>query len=211
MLGTVRTPGCLWQTGFDSFVVPVGELLTHTPPNRGEPQSALKLALMSVSEYPEVRLVGPGGEQVGIVRTDDARKLAYEADLDLVEVAPKAKPPVAKIMDYGKFKYEQAQKAREARKNQQQTVVKEQKFRPKIDDHDYETKKGNVVRFLEKGSKVKVTIMFRGREQSRPELGFRLLERLADDVAEVGVVESRPKQHGRNMTMVLGPVRKGKK
>ena len=151
-------------------------------------------------------MVGPGGEQVGIVRTDDARKLAYEADLDLVEVAPKAKPPVAKIMDY-----EQAQKAREARKNQQQTVVKEQKFRPKIDDHDYETKKGNVVRFLEKGSKVKVTIMFRGREQSRPELGFRLLERLADDVAEVGVVESRPKQDGRNMTMVLGPVRKGKK
>ena len=95
-------------------------------------------------------MVGPGGEQVGIVRTDDARKLAYEADLDLVEVAPKAKPPVAKIMDYGKFKYEQAQKARESRKNQQQTVVKEQKFRPKIDDHDYETKKGNVVRFLEK-------------------------------------------------------------
>lgn len=160
---------------------------------------------------PEVRLVGPGGEQVGIVRTDDARKLAYEADLDLVEVAPKAKPPVAKIMDYGKYKYEQAQKAREARKNQQQTVVKEQKFRPKIDDHDYETKKSNVVRFLEKGSKVKVTIMFRGREQSRPELGFRLLERLAEDVQEVGVVESRPKQDGRNMTMVLGPVRKGKK
>ena len=127
-------------------------------------------------------MVGPGGEQVGIVRTDDARKLAYEADLDLVEVAPKAKPPVAKIMDYGKFKYEQAQKARESRKNQQQTVVKEQKFRPKIDDHDYETKKGNVIRFLEKGSKVKVTIMFRGREQSRPELGFRLLQRLADDV-----------------------------
>ena len=160
---------------------------------------------------PEVRLVGPSGEQVGIVRTDDARKLAYEADLDLVEVAPKAKPPVAKIMDYGKFKYEQDQKAREARKNQQQTVVKEQKFRPKIDEHDYQTKKGNVERFLEKGNKVKVTIMFRGREQSRPELGYRLLERLADDIAEVGVVESRPKQDGRNMTMVFGPARKGKK
>jgi translation initiation factor IF-3 len=114
-------------------------------------------------------------------------------------------------MDYGKFKYEQDQKAREARKNQQQTVVKEQKFRPKISDIDYETKKGNVVRFLEKGSKVKVTIMFRGREQSRPELGFRLLERLADDVQEYGVVETRAKQDGRNMTMVLGPVRKGKK
>ena len=160
---------------------------------------------------PEVRLVGPSGEQVGIVRTDDARKLAYEADLDLVEVAPKAKPPVAKIMDYGKFKYEQDQKAREARKNQQQTVVKEQKFRPKIDEHDYQTKKANVERFLEKGNKVKVTIMFRGREQSRPELGYRLLERLADDIGELGVVESRPKQDGRNMTMVFGPARKGKK
>ena len=160
---------------------------------------------------PEVRLVGPSGEQVGIVRTDDARKLAYEADLDLVEVAPKAKPPVAKIMDYGKFKYEQDQKAREARKNQQQTVVKEQKFRPKIDEHDYQTKKGNVERFLEKGNKVKVTIMFRGREQARPELGYRLLERLAEDIGELGVVESRPKQDGRNMTMVFGPARKGKK
>ena len=142
---------------------------------------------------------------------EDARKLAYDADLDLVEVAPNAKPPVCKIMDYGKFKYEQAQKAREARKNQQQTVVKEQKFRPKIDDHDYETKKSNVIRFLEKGSKVKVTIMFRVREQSRPELGTRLLDRLAEDVADYGIVESKPKQDGRNMTMVFGPVRKGKK
>ena len=142
---------------------------------------------------------------------EDARKLAYDADLDLVEVAPNAKPPVCKIMDYGKFKYEQAQKAREARKNQQQTVVKEQKFRPKIDDHDYETKKSNVIRFLEKGSKVKVTIMFRGREQSRPELGTRLLDRLAEDVADYGIVESKPKQDGRNMTMVFGPVRNGKK
>ena len=114
-------------------------------------------------------------------------------------------------MDFGKYKYEQAQKAREARKNQQQTVIKEQKLRPKIDDHDYETKKANVIRFLEKGSKVKVTIMFRGREQSRPELGFRLLERLAADVEEYGIVESRPKQDGRNMVMLLGPARKGKK
>ena len=142
---------------------------------------------------------------------EDARKLAYDADLDLVEVVSNAKPPICKIMDYGKFKYEQAQKAREARKNQQQTVVKEQKFRPKIDDHDYETKKSNVIRFLEKGSKVKVTIMFRGREQSRPELGTRLLDRLAEDVADYGIVESKPKQDGRNMTMVFGPVRKGKK
>lgn len=160
---------------------------------------------------PEVRLIGANGEQVGIVKIDEARRQAYDADLDLVEVAPDAKPPVCKIMDYGKFKYEAAQKAREARKNQQQTVVKEQKFRPKIDDHDYETKKGNVIRFLEKGSKVKITIMFRGREQSRPELGFRLLDRLAEDVAEYGVVEMKAKQDGRNMTMVLGPIRKGKK
>lgn len=160
---------------------------------------------------PEVRLVGPNGEQVGIVRIEDARKLAFDADLDLVEVSPNSKPPVCKIMDYGKFKYEAAQKARESRKNQQQTVVKEQKLRPKIDSHDYETKKGNVIRFLEKGSKVKVTIMFRGREQARPELGYRLLERLANDVAEYGVVETRAKQDGRNMTMVIGPLRKGKK
>lgn len=148
---------------------------------------------------------------MGIVRVEDALRLALEADLDLVEVAPNARPPVCKIMDYGKFKYEQDQKAREARKNQQQTVVKEQKFRPKIDEHDYLTKKANVERFLEKGNKVKVTIMFRGREQSRPELGFRLLERLADDVKEHGIVETRAKQDGRNMTMVLGPVRKGNK
>jgi translation initiation factor IF-3 len=154
---------------------------------------------------PEVRLIGPGGEQVGIVRVEDALRVALEADLDLVEVAPDARPPVCKIMDYGKFKYETAQKARESRKNQVQTVIKEQKLRPKIDDHDYETKKRNVVRFLEVGSKVKVTIMFRGREQSRPELGFRLLQRLASDVAELGFVETSAKQDGRNMTMVLAP------
>jgi translation initiation factor IF-3 len=139
------------------------------------------------------------------VRVEDALRVALEADLDLVEVAPDARPPVCKIMDYGKFKYETAQKARESRKNQQQTVIKEQKLRPKIDDHDYETKKRNVVRFLEAGSKVKVTIMFRGREQSRPELGFRLLQRLASDVAELGFVETSAKQDGRNMTMVLAP------
>ena len=156
---------------------------------------------------PEVRLIGPGGEQVGIVRIEDALRVAADADLDLVEVAPDAKPPVCKIMDYGKFKYETAQKARESRKNQQQTVVKEQKLRPKIDPHDYETKKGHVIRFLEAGSKVKVTIMFRGREQSRPELGFRLLQRLGADVADYGFVETSAKQDGRNMTMVLAPHR----
>ena len=159
---------------------------------------------------PEVRLIGPGGEQVGIVRIEDALRVAADADLDLVEVAPDARPPVCKIMDYGKFKYETAQKARESRKNQQQTVVKEQKLRPKIDPHDYETKKGHVVRFLEAGSKVKVTIMFRGREQSRPELGYRLLQRLASDVADHGFVETSAKQDGRNMTMVLAPHRGAK-
>jgi len=153
----------------------------------------------------EVRLVGPAGEQVGIVRIEDALRLAQESDLDLVEVAPQARPPVAKLMDYGKYKYESAQKARESRRNQQFTVIKEQKLRPKIDSHDYETKKGHVARFLSHGNKVKVTIMFRGREQSRPELGFRLLQRLADDVAELGFVEAAPKQDGRNMIMVLAP------
>ena len=157
---------------------------------------------------PEVRLVGPNGEQVGIVSIDDALKLAQEADLDLVEVAPTARPPVCKLMDYGKFKYESAMKAREARKNQAHTIIKEIKLRPKIDPHDYETKKGHVVRFLKAGDKVKVTIMFRGREQSRPELGFRLLQRLAEDVQELGFVESQPKQDGRNMIMVIGPHKK---
>ena len=136
---------------------------------------------------------------------EDALRLAVEADLDLVEVAPEARPPVCKLMDYGKFKYENAQKQRESRKNQQMTVVKEQKLRPKIDAHDYETKKGHVERFLKAGHKVKVTIMFRGREQSRPELGFRLLQRLGADVVDLGYVETSAKQDGRNMTMVLAP------
>jgi translation initiation factor IF-3 len=157
---------------------------------------------------PEVRLVGPNGEQVGIVRIEDALRLAQEADLDLVEVAPDARPPVAKLMDYGKYKYESAMKAREARRNQSNVLIKEQKLRPKIDSHDYETKKRNVERFLSAGDKVKVTIMFRGREQSRPELGFRLLQRLAQDVSNLGYVESAPKQDGRNMIMVLGPHKK---
>ena len=157
---------------------------------------------------PEVRLVGPNGETVGIVSTSDALRLAQEADLDLVEIAPMGRPPVCKLMDYGKFKYENAQKAREARRNQTNTVIKEMKLRPKIDQHDYETKKGHVVRFLRSGDKVKITIMFRGREQHRPELGFRLLQRLAGDVEELGFVESAPKQDGRNMIMVLGPHKK---
>ena len=153
-------------------------------------------------------MVGPNGEQVGIVRVEDALRLAAEADLDLVEVAPMARPPVAKLMDYGKYKYEAAMKAREARKNQVNTVIKEIKLRPKIDQHDYATKKGHVERFLKGGDKVKVTIMFRGREQSRPELGFRLLQKLAEDLGELGFVESAPRQDGRNMVMVIGPSKK---
>jgi translation initiation factor IF-3 len=157
---------------------------------------------------PEVRLVGPNGEQVGVVRIEDALRLAQESDLDLVEVAPTARPPVCKLMDYGKYKYETAQKQRESRRNQTNTVIKEMKLRPKIDAHDYETKKGHVVRFLKSGDKVKITIMFRGREQHRPELGFNLLKRLAEDVTDLGFVESTPRQDGRNMTMVIGPHKK---
>ena len=153
----------------------------------------------------EVRLVGPEGEQVGVVPLERALQLAAEVDLDLVEVAPMARPPVCKLMDFGKFKYESALKAREARRNQQQTVIKEMKLRPKIDPHDYETKKGHVMRFLKAGDKVKVTIMFRGREQSRPELGFRLLRRLEDEIQDLGYVEASAKQDGRNMIMVIAP------
>ncbi|PFG33432.1 translation initiation factor 3 (bIF-3) [Sanguibacter antarcticus] len=157
---------------------------------------------------PEVRLVGPGGEQVGVVRIEVALSLAQDADLDLVEVAPDARPPVCKLMDFGKFKYESDMKAREARRNQANTVLKEIRFRLKIDPHDYGTKKGHVERFLSAGDKVKVMIMFRGREQSRPEMGVRLLQRLAEDVVELGFIESMPKQDGRNMIMVLGPTKK---
>ncbi|OFP69075.1 translation initiation factor IF-3 [Actinomyces sp. HMSC065F12] len=156
----------------------------------------------------EVRLVGPSGEQVGVVRVEDALRLADEAGLDLVEVAPNAKPPVAKLMDYGKYKYEAAQKARDARRNQANTQLKEIRFRLKIDDHDFNVKKNHVERFLNQGDKVKVMIMFRGREQSRPEAGVRLLERLAEEVGDMATVESVPRQDGRNMTMVLAPTRR---
>ena len=157
---------------------------------------------------PEVRLVGAEGEQIGIVSIGEAMRMAQEQDLDLVEVAPMARPPVCKIMDYGKFKYEEALRAKEARKKQSLTIIKEIKLRPKIDPHDYGTKKGHVERFLKAGDKVKVTIMFRGREQSRPELGYRLLQRLAEDVQDLGLVEAAPKQDGRNMIMVLAPHKK---
>lgn len=155
----------------------------------------------------EVRLVGPGGEQVGVVKVEIALRLAQEADLDLVEVAPNSKPPVAKIMDYGKYKYELAQKQKEARRNQANTVLKEVRFRLKIDDHDYETKRRHAVGFLESGDKVKAIIQFRGREQSRPELGVKLLQKFANDVAEYGTVENKPTIDGRNMVMIIGPLK----
>ena len=155
----------------------------------------------------EVRLVGPEGEQVGVVRLDIALRLAQESDLDLVEVSPNSNPPVVKIMDYGKFKYEAAQKAKEARKNQANTVLKEVRFRLKIDTHDYETKRKRAESFLQQGDKVKAMILFRGREQSRPEQGVRLLQRFAEDVAEFGQVESTPTIDGRNMVMIIGPLK----
>lgn len=154
---------------------------------------------------PEVRLVGPAGEQVGVVTIEVALGLAKEADLDLVEVAPNSKPPVVKIMDYGKFKYEEARKAKEAKRNQTNTILKEVRFRLKIDKHDYETKRKHAVEFLKEGDKVKAMILFRGREQSRPEAGFRLLQRFAEEVSEFGSIESSPMIDGRNMVMIIGP------
>src|SRR5688572_3789159 len=154
-----------------------------------------------------MRVVDENGEQLGIKTRDEALALAHERDLDLVEVASSADPPVCRIMDYGKYKYEQEQKAKTARKHQSQIQVKEIKLRPKIGVHDYETKKGHVVRFLNSRAKVKVTIMFRGREQTHPERGRDLLMRLAEDVKELGTIESPPLQDGRNMVMVLAPHR----
>ncbi|NCV08120.1 MAG: translation initiation factor IF-3 [Actinobacteria bacterium] len=157
---------------------------------------------------PEIRLIGYTGEQVGVVDIDTALRMADEVGLDLVEIAPEANPPVCKIMDFGKYKYEVAQKAREARQNQTHIVVKEVRLTPKIETHDYETKRNQVEKFLKGGDKVKVTMKFRGREQTRPEMGYKLLQRLAEDVAEFAFVEFAPKQEGRNMTMVLGPTKK---
>ena len=154
-----------------------------------------------------MRLIGAEGEQLGVKTTDEAREHAYGLGLDLVEVAAQADPPVAKVMDFGKYRYELEQKAKAARKNQTQIHVKEIKLRPKIGIHDYETKKGHVVRFLNQRAKVKVTIMFRGREREHPDRGRDLLMRLAEEVKELGAIESQPLLEGRNMTMVLGPTR----
>jgi translation initiation factor IF-3 len=156
---------------------------------------------------PEVRMIDEDGEQKGIMSTPDALEYARERDLDLVEVAPNSKPPVTRVLDYSKYKYEQEQKAKAARKHQQQVNVREIKLRPKIATHDYETKRGHVERFLRNQDKVKVTIMFRGREQSHPERGRMLLDRLLDDVSEIAVVEQEPLQEGRNMYMLLAPSR----
>jgi translation initiation factor IF-3 len=154
---------------------------------------------------PEVRVIDDEGNQVGMMKTPDALKFAQERDLDLVEVAPEAKPPVCRVLDYSKYKYEQAQKVKQARKHQQQITIREIKFRPKIAQHDYDTKKHHVERFLRHKDKVKITIMFRGREVTHPERGVAILDRLAEELADLGVVEQRPTQDGRNMTMMLAP------
>ncbi len=155
-----------------------------------------------------MRLIDENGEQLGLKTTDEAREYAYSKNLDLVEVAAQADPPVCRVMDYGKYRYELEQKAKLARKHQTQINVKEIKLRPKIGIHDYDTKKGHVERFLNQRAKVKVTIMFRGREREHPDRGRDLLMRLADDVKEIGVIETQPLLEGRNMTMVLSPDKK---
>ena len=154
----------------------------------------------------ECRLIGYDGNQMGIYPTVQARRIAEDEGLDLVEIAPNADPPVCRIMDYGKYKYDQAIKAKQARKNQSKVETKEMKFRPKIDVGDYNTKKKHVLRFLGQGNKVKITIMFRGREMSHPDQGLSILEKLADDLKDVAVIESPPKMEGRNMHMLIAPL-----
>jgi translation initiation factor IF-3 len=179
--------------------VPVPRRFDRRPPERDQTRINERIRV------PEVRLIDDQGNQVGVLKTADALSFAQERDLDLVEVAPEARPPVCRVLDYSKYKYEQAQKLKQARKHQQQIVIREIKFRPKIAQHDYDTKKGHVERFLRHKDKVKVTIMFRGREVTHPERGTMILDRLAEELAELGVVEQRPLQEGRNMTMMLAP------
>ena len=181
--------------------MPVPRRFDRRPPERDTTRINERIRV------PEVRLIGEDGNQVGVVKTDDALDYARQRDLDLVEVAPDARPPVARVLDYSKYKYEQEQKQKAARKHQQQINVREIKFRPKIAQHDYETKKGHVERFLRNQDKVKVTIMFRGREMAHPERGEMILTRLADELRELAVVEQHPIQDGRNMTMMLAPAR----
>jgi translation initiation factor IF-3 len=179
--------------------VPVPRRFDRRPPERDTTRVNERIRV------PEVRVIGDDGQQIGVMRTDQALRMAQERDLDLVEVAPEARPPVCRILDYSKYKYEQAQKVKQARKHQQQIVIREIKFRPKIAQHDYDTKKGHVERFLRHKDKVKITIMFRGREVTHPERGRMILDRLAEELAELAIIEQRPNLDGRNMTMMLGP------
>jgi len=179
--------------------VPVPRKFDRRPPERDQTRINDRIRV------PEVRLIGADGKQVGIVKTSEALAYAQQRDLDLVEVAPDARPPVCRVLDYSKYKYEQAQKQKAARRHQQQITVREIKFRPKIAQNDYDTKKGHVARFLRNRDKVKITIMFRGREVTHPERGTALLDRLAGELSEIGVVEQAPVQDGRNMTMLLAP------
>ena len=181
--------------------MPVPRRFDRRPPERDPTRINERIRV------PEVRLIGDDGAQIGVIKTDEALRIARDRDLDLVEVAPEARPPVCRVLDYSKYKYEQEQKQKQARKHQQQITVREIKFRPKIAQHDYETKKGHVERFLRHQDKVKVTIMFRGREVTHPERGEMILTRLADELAELAVVEQRPIQDGRNMTMMLAPAK----
>jgi len=175
------------------------------------PISAVEPRINEKIRAPRVRLIGVDGSQLGVFETADAQRIADDQNLDLVEVAPNGDPPVCRIMDYGKYKYEQDIKAKKARKHQATVQVKEIKFRPKIDTHDYETKKKHVVRFLNAGAKVKVTIMFRGREMVHAERGLAILERLAEDVKDLAVIENQPKLEGRNMHMLIQPTKKDPK
>jgi translation initiation factor IF-3 len=179
--------------------VPVPKKFDRRPPERDPTRINERIRV------PEVRLVGEDGKQIGVIKTDEALVYAQERDLDLVEVAPDARPPVCRVLDYSKYKYEQAQKQKAARKHQQQITIREIKFRPKIAQNDYDTKKGHVERFLRHKDKVKITIMFRGREVTHPERGTALLDRLADELSELAVIEQSPLQDGRNMTMLLAP------
>jgi translation initiation factor IF-3 len=179
--------------------VPVPRRFDRRPPERDTTRINERIRV------PKVRLIGADGEQLGIVETSEAMKRAQDADLDLVEVAANSKPPVTRLLDYSKYKYEQEQKLKQARKHQTQVNVREIKLRPKIATHDYETKKGHVERFLRQRNKVKITIMFRGREQAHPERGRDLLQRLFEDLDGLAVIESAPLQEGRNMSMMLAP------
>ena len=179
--------------------MPVPRRFDRRPPERDTTRINERIRV------PEVRLIDDEGNQIGVLKTADALSFAQERDLDLVEVAPEARPPVCRVLDYSKYKYEQAQKVKQARKHQQQITIREIKFRPKIAQHDYDTKKHHVERFLRHKDKVKVTIMFRGREVTHPERGTAILDRLAEELSELGVVEQRPLQEGRNMTMMMAP------